>query len=80
MSACSGCAPALINAAALSLIAAQLSTWAEEWILWASTEFNFHKLPQDYCTGSSMMPQKLNPDVLEKTRRKTPRELATVTR
>jgi argininosuccinate lyase len=67
-------------AAALSLIAAHLSTWAEEWILWSTTEFNFLKLPQAFCTGSSMMPQKVNPDVLELTRGKSARVMATVSR
>lgn len=57
----------------LSLIAAHLSTWAEEWILWSTTEFNFLELPHDFCTGSSIMPQKINPDVLELTRGKTGR-------
>jgi argininosuccinate lyase len=67
-------------ASALALIAAHLSTWAEEWILWSTTEFNFLKLPQAFCTGSSMMPQKVNPDVLELTRGKSARVMATVTR
>jgi argininosuccinate lyase len=58
---------------ALSLIAEHLSTWAEEWILWSTVEFNFLKLPQAFCTGSSLMPQKVNPDVLELTRGKTAR-------
>ena len=58
---------------ALTLIAEHLSTWAEEWILWSTTEFNFLRLPQAYCTGSSIMPQKINPDVLELTRGKTAR-------
>lgn len=57
----------------LSLIAAHLSTWAEEWILWSTVEFNFLKLPHEFCTGSSIMPQKINPDVLELTRGKTGR-------
>jgi argininosuccinate lyase len=57
----------------LSLIAAHLSTWAEEWILWSTAEFNFLKLPQQFCTGSSIMPQKINPDVLELTRGKSAR-------
>ncbi len=57
----------------LSLIALHLSTWAEEWILWATCEFNFIKLPQAFCTGSSIMPQKVNPDVLELIRGKTAR-------
>ena len=58
---------------ALALIAEHLSTWAEEWILWSTAEFNFLKLPQAFCTGSSIMPQKINPDVLELVRGKTAR-------
>ena len=57
----------------LSLIATHLSGWAEEWILWSTTEFHFIKLPQQFCTGSSIMPQKINPDVLELIRGKTAR-------
>lgn len=57
----------------LTLIAEHLSTWAEEWILWSTSEFNFLKLPQAYCTGSSIMPQKINPDVPELIRGKTAR-------
>lgn len=64
---------AVESAFVLSLIAAHLSTWAEEWILWSTTEFGFLKLPQEFCTGSSIMPQKINPDVLELTRGKTGR-------
>jgi len=58
---------------ALSMIALHLSTWAEEWILWATSEFSFLKLPEAFCTGSSIMPQKVNPDVLELIRGKTAR-------
>lgn len=58
---------------ALTLIALHLSTWAEEWILWSTAEFGFLRLPQAYCTGSSIMPQKINPDVLELIRGKTAR-------
>lgn len=57
----------------LALIAEHLSTWAEEWILWSTVEFGFLRLPQQFCTGSSIMPQKINPDVLELTRGKTAR-------
>ncbi len=64
---------ALESAFVLSLIAAHLSTWAEEWILWSTSEFSFLHLPQEFCTGSSIMPQKINPDVLELTRGKTAR-------
>jgi argininosuccinate lyase len=64
--------------AALSLIAVHLSGWAEEWILWSTTEFNFIKLPQQFCTGSSIMPQKINPDVLELTRGKSARVIGSL--
>jgi argininosuccinate lyase len=57
----------------LTLIAEHLSGWAEEWILWSTVEFNFLRLPQEFCTGSSIMPQKVNPDVLELIRGKTAR-------
>jgi argininosuccinate lyase len=57
----------------LAMIAEHLSTLAEEWILWSTVEFNFLKLPQAFCTGSSIMPQKINPDVLELIRGKTAR-------
>lgn len=57
----------------LAQIALHLSGWAEEWILWSSCEFGFLKLPQGFCTGSSIMPQKVNPDVLELIRGKTAR-------
>jgi argininosuccinate lyase len=57
----------------LSLISIHLSGWAEEWILWTSTEFDAIELPDEYCTGSSIMPHKKNPDTLELTRGKTAR-------
>mgnify|MGYP000029442268 CR=1 FL=1 len=57
----------------LAMIAEHLSGWAEEWILWSSVEFDMLHLPQDFCTGSSIMPQKVNPDVLELIRGKTAR-------
>lgn len=57
----------------LSVIASHLSGWAEEWILWSTVEFGFIKLPQEFCTGSSIMPQKVNPDTLELTRGKSAR-------
>jgi argininosuccinate lyase len=65
---------------ALALIAEHLSTWAEEWILWSTTEFGFLKLAERFCTGSSIMPQKVNPDVLELTRGKTARVIGNLTR
>jgi argininosuccinate lyase len=49
----------------LSMIALHLAGWAEDWILWNTQEFGFLTLPDGICTGSSIMPQKKNPDVLE---------------
>ena len=63
----------LESAFVLTLIAEHMSTWAEEWILWSTVEFGFLRLPQSFCTGSSIMPQKMNPDVLELIRGKTAR-------
>jgi argininosuccinate lyase len=57
----------------LSMIATHLAGWAEEWVLWSTTEFNFLELPDAFCTGSSIMPHKKNPDVLELTRGKSAR-------
>ena len=57
----------------LTLIAEHLGGWAEEWILWSTVEFDFLRLPQAFCTGSSIMPQKINPDVLELIRGRTAR-------
>jgi argininosuccinate lyase len=63
----------LESAFVLAMIAGHLSGWAEEWILWSTVEFNFIRLPQAFCTGSSIMPQKINPDSLELTRGKSAR-------
>ncbi len=60
-------------AAAASLLGVHLSRLSEELILWASREFSFVELPESYCTGSSMMPQKVNPDIPELVRGKTGR-------
>jgi argininosuccinate lyase len=49
----------------LAMISMHLSRWAEQWILYSSTEFSFIKIADKYTTGSSMMPQKRNPDMLE---------------
>jgi argininosuccinate lyase len=57
----------------LTLIAEHLSGWAEEWVLWSTQEFGFLALPDAICTGSSIMPQKKNPDVLELIRGRTAR-------
>ena len=71
---------ALEFAFVLTLVAAHLSTWSEEWILWSTTEFGLLRLPQEFCTGSSIMPQKINPDVLELVRGKTARVIGNLTR
>lgn len=60
----------------LATIALHLSGWAEEWVLWSSTEFGFLDIPDAFCTGSSIMPHKKNPDVLELMRGKTARVVA----
>jgi argininosuccinate lyase len=65
---------------ALTMVAEHLSSWAEEWIIWSTTEFGFLELPQPFCTGSSIMPQKINPDVLELIRGKTARVVGNLTR
>ena len=57
--------------AALAMV--HLSRLAEELVLWASPRFGFVRLPEAYCTGSSIMPQKRNPDVPELVRGKTGR-------
>jgi len=59
--------------AAASLCMMHLSRLAEEIILWSSAEFNFIELDEAYATGSSIMPQKKNPDVAELVRGKTGR-------
>ncbi len=59
--------------AAASLCMMHLSRLAEEIILWSSEEFNFVELDEAYATGSSIMPQKKNPDVAEVARGKTGR-------
>lgn len=56
-----------------SIIMMHLSRWAEEMVMWASAQFNFIFLPDRFCTGSSIMPQKKNPDVPELVRGKTGR-------
>ena len=59
--------------AASSILALHLSRLSEEIIIWNSEEFSFIELPDAFTTGSSIMPQKKNPDVLELTRGKTGR-------
>jgi argininosuccinate lyase len=63
----------------LSLVALHLSRWAEEMILFSSQEYSFLVLPEAYSTGSSAMPQKKNPDLLELARGKSGRVLGNAT-
>jgi argininosuccinate lyase len=56
-----------------ALLMMHLSRLCEELIMWSAPEFGFLRLPQAFCTGSSIMPQKANPDVLELIRGKTGR-------
>jgi argininosuccinate lyase len=59
--------------AAAAICMVHLSRMAEELVLWSSAQFNFIQLPDRYCTGSSIMPQKKNPDVPELVRGKAGR-------
>ena len=59
--------------AAAALIMTHLSRFSEELVLWSSAQFGFIHLPDRFCTGSSIMPQKKNPDVPELVRGKTGR-------
>jgi argininosuccinate lyase len=63
----------------LSVLAMHLSRWAEEMILFSSQEYGFIRLPEAYSTGSSAMPQKMNPDLLELTRGKAARIIGDAT-
>ncbi len=60
-----------LSASAITMM--HLSRMAEELVLWSTVEFSFVELPDAFCTGSSIMPQKKNPDVLELIRGKTGR-------
>ncbi len=70
---------ALESVFTLTLIAEHLSGWAEEWVLWSTQEFSFLALPDAICTGSSIMPQKKNPDVLELIRGRSARVIGDLT-
>jgi len=61
------------GAAALAMV--HLSRFSEELVLWSSAQFNFIELPDRFCTGSSIMPQKKNPDVPELVRGKSGRAI-----
>ena len=63
----------------LSILALHLSRWAEEMILFSTQEYGFIGLPEAYSTGSSAMPQKKNPDLLELVRGKAGRVLGNAT-
>jgi argininosuccinate lyase len=63
----------------LAMIAEHLSGWAEEWVLWSAQEFSFLSLPDAVCTGSSIMPQKKNPDVCELIRGRAARVVGALT-
>jgi argininosuccinate lyase len=61
-----------------SLISIHLSRLAEDWIIFSSSEFDFIKIADKYCTSSSMMPQKRNPDMLELIRGRTGRVIGSL--
>jgi len=62
-----------------AVIATHLSRLAEDWIIYSSTEFGFVRIDDSFCTSSSMMPQKRNPDILELIRSKTGRVYGALT-
>jgi argininosuccinate lyase len=64
---------------AVALLGIHLSRWAEEMILFSTREFGFIRLPETYSTGSSAMPQKMNPDALELIRGKSGRLVGATT-
>ena len=66
---------ALEFCAAASIVAVHLSRWCEELVMWTSPQWGFVALPDAYCTGSSIMPQKKNPDVAELVRGKAGRTI-----
>jgi argininosuccinate lyase len=63
----------------MSMVAVDLSKLAEEIVIWSSAEFNYVKLADEFSTGSSIMPQKKNPDVAELTRGKSGRIIGNLT-
>ena len=63
----------------LALIGVHLSRIGEEWVLWTSAEFGFARLDDAYATGSSMLPQKKNPDIAELARGKAGRLIGNLT-
>ncbi len=63
----------------LAMIGSHLSRMGEEWCLWASTEFGWAKIDDAFATGSSIMPQKKNPDIAELARGKAGRLIGNLT-
>jgi argininosuccinate lyase len=63
----------------LALVGVHLSRIGEEWVLWTSEEFGFARLDDAFATGSSMLPQKKNPDIAELARGKTGRLVGNLT-
>ncbi len=63
----------------LSLVGVHLSRMGEEWVLWTSEEFGFATLDDGFATGSSMLPQKKNPDIAELARGKAGRLIGNLT-
>jgi argininosuccinate lyase len=63
----------------LALVGIHLSRIGEEWVLWTSGEFEFARLDDGYATGSSMLPQKKNPDIAELARGKAGRLIGNLT-
>ena len=70
---------AMEAAAACAIVAVHLSRWAEELVIWSSSEFGLVSLGESYATGSSIMPQKRNPDAAELVRGKTARVVGNLT-
>lgn len=70
---------ALESLSAASICAVHLSRFAEELVIWTSVQFNFVKLSDGYTTGSSIMPQKRNPDAAELVRAKSGRVIGALT-
>ena len=63
-------------ASSVSILGNHLSRFCEELVLWSSYQFNYIELDEEFCTGSSIMPQKKNPDVAEIIRGKSSRSIA----
>jgi argininosuccinate lyase len=63
----------------LALVGVHLARLGEEWVLWTSEEFGFARLDDRYATGSSMLPQKKNPDIAELARGKSGRLIGNLT-